>query len=100
MKCMVTALVLGFIFVAGVFTTASAGRLPVDPSDTVHFPEETHFRNIRQLTNGGDNAEAYFSFDGKYLIFQRTDPKAGIACDQIWMGKIPTDPMKSLNPNW
>ena len=58
-------------------------------SDTVHYPEEHHFKNIQQLTNGGDNAEAYFSFDGKYLIYQRTEAKAGIPCDQIWMGKIP-----------
>lgn len=98
MKCMVTALVLGFIFVAGVFTTASAGRLPVDPSDTIHFPGETHFRNIRQLTFGGDNAEAYFSYDGKYLIFQKTDPSAGIHCDQIWMGKIPVTANEKFEP--
>ncbi len=57
--------------------------------DTLHYPDEKHFKNIRQLTNGGDNAEAYFSFDGKYLIYQRTDAKSGIPCDQIWMGKIP-----------
>ncbi len=43
--------------------------------DTLQYPEERHFKNLRQLTFGGDNAEAYFSFDGKYVIFQRTDPK-------------------------
>lgn len=58
-------------------------------NDTLQYPEEHHFKNLRQLTFGGDNAEAYFSFDGKYVIFQRTDPKNGIMCDQIWMGKIP-----------
>jgi len=35
----------------------------------VHFPGETYFVNIQQLTFGGDNAEAYFSFDGKYLVY-------------------------------
>ena len=30
---------------------------------------ENHLRNIRQLTNGGENAEAYFSRDGRRLIF-------------------------------
>jgi len=30
--------------------------------------EQKHFKNIRQLTYGGDNAEAYFSFDGKNLL--------------------------------
>lgn len=56
---------------------------------TIHYPGEHHFKNIRQLTFGGDNAEAYFSFDGRYVIYQRTDPANGILCDQIWMGKIP-----------
>jgi Tol biopolymer transport system component len=47
-------------------------------------------KNIRQLTFGGDNAEAYWSYDGKYLVFQRTNPKDGINCDQIFVGKVPT----------
>lgn len=58
-------------------------------SDTILFEGEKHFANVQQLTFGGDNAEAYFSFDGKYIIFQKTNPKEGIICDQIWMGKVP-----------
>lgn len=58
-------------------------------NDTIVFDGEQHFANVQQLTFGGDNAEAYFSFDGKYIVYQRTDPKAGIMCDQIWMGKVP-----------
>jgi len=46
-------------------------------------PREKHLANLRQLTNGGENAEAYFSFDGKRLIFQSTRPP--FACDQIFM---------------
>src|SRR4051812_23109342 len=61
----------------------------ISSADTLQYPEEHHFKNLRQLTFGGDNAEAYFSFDGKYIVFQRTDPKNGILCDQIWMGKVP-----------
>lgn len=61
----------------------------VTTNDTIHFDKEDHFANVRQLTFGGDNAEAYFSFDGKYIIYQRTDAKNGIQCDQIWMGKVP-----------
>ena len=68
------------------------------PSDTILFPGETHFKNIQQLTFGGDNAEAYLSFDGKYLVFQKTNPKEGIACDQIWMGKLPTNPGEQFTP--
>ena len=58
-------------------------------ADTVLYPDEHHFKNMQQLTFGGDNAEAYFSADSKYLIFQRTNPKEGIFCDQQFIGKVP-----------
>lgn len=66
--------------------------------DTLAFPGEHHFKNLRQLTFGGDNAEAYFSKDGKYLVYQRTDSKNGILCDQIWMGKIPENANEEFKP--
>jgi Tol biopolymer transport system component len=68
------------------------------PADTIHFENEDHFANVRQLTFGGDNAEAYFSYDGKYLIYQKSNSKEGIACDQIWMGKIPTSSSEAFIP--
>jgi Tol biopolymer transport system component len=43
--------------------------------------DEPHLRNVRQLTFGGENAEAYFSSDGERLIFQATHPGAH-PCDQ------------------
>ena len=43
---------------------------------------EAHLANVRQLTFGGENAEAYFSFDGSQLIFQST--REGVPCDQIF----------------
>ena len=43
---------------------------------------EAHLANIRQLTFGGENAEAYFSFDGSQIIFQTT--RDGVPCDQIF----------------
>lgn len=46
---------------------------------------EPHLRNIKQLTYGGDNAEAYFSFDNKKLVFQTNNPKWGLKCDQIFV---------------
>lgn len=49
------------------------------------YAQEKHLSNIRQLTFGGDNAEAYFSFDNAMLTLQITHPKAGIECDQIYM---------------
>jgi hypothetical protein len=45
-------------------------------------PQERHFRNIQRLTTGGENAEAYFSADGKKIILQSThDP---YKCGQIF----------------
>ena len=49
---------------------------------------EPHLRNIRQLTHGGDNAEAYFSFDNKKLVLQSNNPAWGLKCDQIFVLKI------------
>lgn len=49
------------------------------------FPEETHFKNMRQVTFGGDNAEAYWSFDDKQLIFQSNNKKWGVECDQMFL---------------
>lgn len=56
---------------------------------TLAYPDEKHFKNIRQLTNGGDNAEAYFGFDNDHVTFQRTNPAEGVDCDQIFYGTLP-----------
>lgn len=52
------------------------------PPPAVLLPTERHLRNLRQLTFGGENAEAYFSFDGKRLSMQSTT--AADRCDQIY----------------
>ena len=58
-------------------------------NDSLRYTDEKHFKNIRQLTFGGDNAEAYWSPDSKAISFQRTAPKDGVECDQIFYGKLP-----------
>ena len=50
--------------------------------DPLRHPDEKHLRNIRQLTFGGTNAEAYFSFDDSRIIFQTT--RDAFQCDQIF----------------
>ena len=45
---------------------------------------ESHFKSLRQLTDGGDNAEAYWSFDDSKLVFQVTNPEWDLECDQIY----------------
>ena len=48
--------------------------------------DEVHLTNLRQLTFGGENAEAYFSFEGSQLIFQST--REGVPCDQIFTMRL------------
>ncbi|MDA0685766.1 MAG: hypothetical protein O3C22_02930 [Bacteroidetes bacterium] len=50
--------------------------------------EGQHLKNLRQLTLGGDNAEAYFSFDGQKLVFQSNYKEWGLECDQIFYSPI------------
>ena len=45
--------------------------------------ESKYLTNIRQLTHGGQNAEAYWAPDGKRLVFQSTRDQLG--CDQIFV---------------
>jgi TolB protein len=49
-------------------------------------PGESHLANIRQLTYGGENAEAYFSADGQWLTFQST--RDGRTCDQQFVMRV------------
>jgi TolB protein len=53
---------------------------PSTVTPTTDAIESRHFSSIRRLTNGGENAEAYFSADGTRLIFQST--RDGRTCDQ------------------
>jgi len=46
-------------------------------------PVSAFFSNIKQLTSGGQNAEAYWAPDGKRLIFQST--RGDSKCDQIYI---------------
>ncbi|MEO5590684.1 MAG: hypothetical protein ABIS03_13935 [Gemmatimonadaceae bacterium] len=47
---------------------------------------ETRFRSVKQITFGGENAEAYFSRDGQWLTLQST--RDGRACDQQYVMRI------------
>ncbi|MBU0740850.1 hypothetical protein KKA85_04230 [bacterium] len=59
---------------------AQAGGKPL-PRHYLPDPRETHFSVLHMLTDGGENAEAYFSYDAQRLVFQTTRPP--FACDQI-----------------
>ncbi len=59
-------------------------------------PEQKHLKNARQLTFGGQNAEAYFSADNKQLIFQHQGE--GVSCDQIYTMPVDTPDGKPATP--
>lgn len=56
------------------------------PDDPLRDPREVHLRHVKQLTFGGQNAEAYFSYDGQRLILQSTRPP--YPCDQIFIMNV------------
>ena len=64
----------------------------------LYYQGEDYFKNIRQLTDGGDNAEAYFSFDGSSLTFQSNAEKWGNQCDQIYAFNWDTDTILEQEP--
>ena len=71
-------LVFAFIALGVCLAAAQTGSLAV--------AGEKHLANIKQLTFGGENAEAYFSFDGKQLSFQ--SKRDGHPCDRIYRMNI------------
>jgi TolB protein len=58
---------------------------PTADGEYMHYPNEKHFANVRQLTFGGNNAEAYWNFRGDQLIFQSDNKNWTAGCDQIFV---------------
>ncbi len=82
-----TALLIAF----GLF----AVRAQEPPSLPASESRELHLTNVKQLTFGGQNAEAYFSYDGAKIIFQSTRPP--YRCDQIFSMNVDGGGVKLLN---
>ncbi|HEY8021284.1 MAG TPA: M20/M25/M40 family metallo-hydrolase [Thermoanaerobaculia bacterium] len=81
MRSLAAALALSLLARAGSAGPTSPAAAPLAD------PRETHLADVVQLTHGGQNAEAYWSPDGRQLIFQSTRPPFG--CDQIF--RMPAD---------
>lgn len=64
------------------FITLFNGFSESAESDAYRIKGEKHLRNIKMLTNGGENAEAYLSLSEEKLIYQATTGK--LKCDQIF----------------
>ncbi len=87
-----TPLRLALLLVAAILFSIS----PATTQDNqIALPAEKHLRNIKQLTFGGENAEAYFSSDGKQLIFQSTRDEHG--CDQIYTMNVDGSNVKLIS---
>ncbi len=70
---------------------APASSSATAPSATLPPSKEPHLQALRQITQGGENAEAYWSFDGKQLIFQAHH---GEGCDQIYRMPLGQPPVR------
>lgn len=66
--------------------------------DQLAYSQEKHLADLRQLTFGGDNAEAYFSFDSRMITFQATNSAWGLQCDQIFYTEIESANMGEFTP--
>jgi TolB protein len=78
-----------------IVVLVSSVSLPGQNQPIQPHAKETRLRNIRQLTFGGENAEAYFSFDGKQIIFQST--RSPYKCDQIFTMNIDGSSVKMVS---
>lgn len=78
------------LIVLGCEQTEDTSSMPVSSydraSDSLRFDGEKYFRNVRQLTFGGNNAEAYWSKDNNQLVFQSDWSEINSqGCDQIYV---------------
>ncbi|MGZ5441716.1 MAG: M28 family peptidase [Thermoanaerobaculia bacterium] len=77
---------------AGAHGTPQAMEIKAGKPFEKTFDREKHLKDVRQLTFGGENAEAYFSPDGKKLIYQSTPERGG--CDQQYVMDLATGETK------
>jgi TolB protein len=86
------------LLVAALLFAAAASEQPgraKQGGDSLLIPGEKHLRNLKQLSFAGENAEAYFSSDGKQLIFQST--RDGRQCDQIYTMNVDGSNVKLIS---
>jgi TolB protein len=89
MKTSIFLTLFAFVIIACSMRSVSHSPENTMAEDTlVHYKQEKHLKNVRQLTFGGDNAEAYFSFDNTKITFQATNEKWNTHCDQIYFSGI------------
>jgi Tol biopolymer transport system component len=86
-----TALLILAVIVIAAFFMKRTGIKPARGGSG-----ERHMENVTQLTTEGDNGEAYFSWDGRMLIFQSN--RGGYQCDKIWVMNIDGSGKRMVSP--
>ena len=92
MKCLLPSLVLTGLLIAVSYFFVRAEELATRPSEEAR---ETRLQSLKQLTFGGQNAEAYFSLDGGKIIFQSTRPP--FECDQVFSMNVDGSDVRLLS---
>jgi Tol biopolymer transport system component len=82
---------------APLAAVALAAAVPVSAQLQVHPSNagEVRLANLRQLTNGGENAEAYWSHDGQWITFQST--RDGRSCDEQFVMKADGSALRRIS---
>src|SRR5688572_28433356 len=80
---------------APLFVLALLISVPQAQTNNLLLPNEKHLRNIKQLTFGGENAEAYFSADGNHRTFKGT--QEGNGCAEIYTMNIDGSNVKMIS---
>lgn len=93
MKIIISFLTATLLVIFVGLSASSTGLRSAD--NPLQLPQEKHLKNIKQLSFGGENAEAYFSADGRQLIFQST--RDGHECDQIYTMNIDGSDVKMVS---
>lgn len=98
MKYLIYLAVLSIVVSSCTQQATEADETASESSETkssLIYDGETHFANMKQLTFGGDNAEAYWSFDNNLLVFQSNNSEWGVSCDQIFYMNPTTDDLSA-----
>ncbi len=83
------------ISLAIIFVGCSSRKPSTAPAGSAMT--DRHMKNVTQLTFDGDNGEAYFSWDGRKLIFQSS--RGGYSCDKIWTMNIDGKDLRMVSPD-
>ena len=103
-RALTTLLIMAAITFAGCMNSGEnphkddSGDSRLKDGQLIYPEEKEYFKSLEQLTFGGNNAEAYWSFDDDKLVFQATNEEWGASCDQIYVTDVANPAMKEETP--